>query len=133
MGGSVWLNIVMDDQRQEQALALFGNSTLGILLYWWQSNRQQSSKARLTVTNVPSLRTLNPTMLEEAQLEAATTIFDEFRNVPFMPATLGHRDPSRETLDRRVICDLLGMDEAFYAGVRRLSRSLCNEPVLMGR
>ena len=91
MGGSVWLNIVMDDQRQEQALALFGNSTLGILLYWWQSNRQQSSKARLTVTNVPSLRTLNPTMLEEAQLEAATTIFDEFRNVPFMPATLETR------------------------------------------
>ena len=133
MGGSVWLNVVMDDQRQEQALALFGNSTLGILLYWWQSNRQQSSKARLTVTSVPSFRTLNPTMLDEVQLEMATTIFDEFRDVSFLSATLGDRDPSREKLDRRVICDLLGLDEAFYAGVRRLSGSLCSEPVLRGR
>ena len=133
MGGSVWLNVVMDDQRQEQAVALFGNTTLGILLYWWQSNRQQSSKARLTVTNIPLLRTLNPTMLEGTQLDTAATIFEEFREVEFMPASRGHTDPSREALDRRVICDMLGLDEVFYTGVRRLSKSLCNEPVLIGR
>ena len=133
MGGSVWLNVVMHDQRQEQAVALFGNTTLGLLLYWWQSNRQQSSKARLTITNVPSLKTLNPTMLEDTQLDAAAAIFEEFRDTEFMPASRAHTDPKREELDRRVICDMLGFGEVFYDGVRRLSRSLCNEPVLIGR
>ena len=133
MGGSVWLNVVMHDQRQEQAVALFGNTTLGLLLYWWQSNRQQSSKARLTITNVPTLKTLNPTMLEDTQLDAAAAIFEEFRDTEFMPASRAHTDPKREELDRRVICDMLGLGEVFYDGVRRLSRSLCNEPVLIGR
>ena len=90
-------------------------------------------KARLTVTNIPLLKTLNPTMLEGTQLDTAATIFEEFREVEFMPASRGHTDPSREALDRRVICDMLRLDEVFYTGVRRLSRSLCNEPVLIGR
>ena len=133
MGGRIWPNIIIDDIRQEQALALFSNTTLGILLHWWQSSRQQSSKATLTVTNTPHFYTLNPTMLDKKQMNAAAKIFEEFRQTELRPASEVATDQHREDLDRRVLKDMLGLDETLYQGVRRLAKALGNEPVIMGR
>ena len=41
-------------------------------------------------------------------------------------------DPHRALLDRRVICDLLGFDEATYVAVRRLAAKWCAEPSVHG-
>ena len=133
MGGRVWPNITIGDVRQEQALALFSNTTLGVLLHWWQSSRQQSSKATLTVTNTPHFHTLNPTMLDEAQMDAAAKIFEEFRQTELRPASEVATDQHREDLDRRVLRDMLGLDETLYQGVRHLATALGNEPVIAGR
>ena len=49
-----------------------------------------------------------------------------------MPAYLADADPNRALLDRRVICDLLGFDEATYRAVRRLAQKWCAEPSVHG-
>ena len=132
IGGVVWPNVLFDDVRFDFALAVWGNSTLGLLAYWWHANRQQSSKARITIRSAESLPVLDFRALTDKQLATAEAIFDEFRDKELKPAYLADADPNRALLDRRVVCDLLGFDEDVYEGVRRLSQKWCAEPSVHG-
>ena len=132
LGGRVWPNIGFADNRFDYAFAIWGNSTLGLLCYWWHSSRQQSSKASMTRLVIPTLPVLDFRALTDAQLATAQAIFDDFRDRELQPAYLADADPNRALLDRRVICDLLGFDAAVYQGVRRLAAKWCAEPSVHG-
>ena len=131
-GGSVWPNVIFDDQRFDYAFTLWSNSALGLLCYWWHANRQQSSKARTTPRKSGMMPILDFRALTDAQLATAQAIFDDFRDQELQPAYLADADPNRALLDRRVICDLLGFDAAVYQGVRRLAAKWCAEPSVHG-
>ena len=132
VGGRVWPNVFFDDLRLDYTFAVWGNSTLGLVAYWWHSSRQQSSKAGMTIRSAESLPVLDFRTLTDDQLSIAESIFDEFRDKDLMPAFLADADPNRALLDRRVICDLLGFDENVYEAVRRLSAKWCAEPSVHG-
>ena len=123
---------MFSDKRHDYAFSVWGNSTLGLLSYWWHSSRQQSSKASVTVRAAESLPVLDFRSLTNAQLAKAETTFEEFRDKELKPAYLADADPNRALLDRRVVCDLLGFDEEVYAGVRRLAAKWCAEPSVHG-
>ena len=124
--------MTFEDKEFDYAFAVWGNSTLGLLAYWWRSSRQQSSKARMTVRTADSLPVLDFRTLSDEQLATTAGIFDEFRELDLMPAYLADADPNRALLDRRVVCDLLGFDEGVYRGVRRLAAKWCAEPSVHG-
>ena len=132
IGGRVWPNVIFDDERFDYAFSVWGNSTLGLLSYWWHSSRQQSSKATITIRSAESLPVLDLRTLTEDQLSTAESIFEEFRDKELMPAYLADADPNRALLDRRVICDLLNFDQDTYHAVRRLSAKWCAEPSVHG-
>ena len=132
VGGRVWPNVIFHDSRFEYAYSIWGNSTLGLLSYWWHSSRQQSSKAGMTIRQAESLAVLDLRALSEEQLRTAEAIFNELRDMELKPAYLADADPNRSLLDRRVVCDLLGFDEDVYKGVRRLSAKWCAEPSVHG-
>ena len=132
MGGAVWPNIQFSDGRFDCAFTIWGNSTLGLLCYWWHSSRQQSSKAGMTVRAAESLPILDLRALSDAQLATAQEIFDEFRELELQPAYLADADANRALLDRRVVCDMLGFDDAVYEGVRMLAAKWCAEPSVHG-
>ena len=132
IGGRVWPNVIFSDNRHDYAFSVWGNSTLGLLSYWWHSNRQQSSKAGMTVRSADSLPVLDFCALSAKQLRTAEAIFNEIRDVELKPAYLADADPNRALLDRRVVCDLLGFDEETYAAVRRLAAKWCAEPSVHG-
>ena len=132
VGGRVWPNVIFDDKRFDCALAVWGNSTLGLLSYWWHSSRQQSSKASMTIRQAETLPVLDFRALSDGQLAAAQRIFDEFRELDLLPAYLADADPNRALLDRKVICALLGFDEEVYRAVRRLAEKWCAEPSVHG-
>ena len=132
IGGSVWGDLRFDDDRFDFAFAVWGNSTLGLLSYWWHSSRQQSSKARMTIRTAETLPTLHLHALTGAQLTTAATIFNDFRERELMPAYLADADSNRALLDRRVVCDLLGFDEDIYRAVRLLAAKWCAEPSVHG-
>ena len=71
-------------------------------------------------------------VLSDGQLATSEAIFDEFRDKELLPAYLADADPNRALLDRRVVCDLLGFDEAIYRAVRRLAAKWCAEPSVHG-
>jgi hypothetical protein len=124
--------VIFDDKRFDSAFAIWGNSTLGLLCYWWHSSRQQSSKASMTIRSAESLPVLDFRALSGEQLATAQEIFEEFRDKELKSAYLADADPNRALLDRRVVCDLLGFDESVYQGVRRLAAKWCAEPSVHG-
>ena len=132
MGGRVWPNVKFPDTTYDYAFSLWGNTTLGLVSYWWHSSRQQSSKATVSVRTAESLHTLDLNSLSAAELDTAQEIFEEFRDKELRPAYLAYADPNRALLDRLVICDLLGLEESAYAGVRRLAAKWCAEPSVHG-
>ena len=132
IGGRVWPNVIFGDNRFDYAFSIWANSTLGLFCFWWHSSRQQSSKAGLTIRSAETLPVLDFRTLTDDQLAKAEEIFEEFRDKDLMPAYLADADPNRALLDRRVICDLLGLDETFYQGVRTLAQRWCNEPSVHG-
>ena len=131
-GGRVWPNIIFDDARFDYAFAIWGNSTLGLLSYWWHATRQQSSKATITIRVAGILHLLDFRVLTDAQLATAQAVFDEFRDKDFQPAYLADADANRALLDRRIVCDLLGFDESTYRAVRLLASKWCAEPSVHG-
>ena len=132
IGGTAWPNVTLFDPRFDYAFAVWSNSTLGLLSHWWHANRQQSGRGRTTISAVSSLPVLDFRALNTMQLRKAEQIFKAFRNKELKPAYLADADPNRALLDRRVLCDLLGFDEATYVAVRRLAAKWCAEPSVHG-
>ncbi len=132
MGGRAWPNVRFSDSRFDYAFTLWSNSTLGLLLYWWHSNRQHSGRGTTTIRNVESLPVLDLRALSDKQRRTSETIFNELRDIELKPAYLADADANRALLDRRVVRDLLGFDEKTYAAVRRLAAKWCAEPSVHG-
>ena len=132
IGGRVWPNVIFDDERHDYAFAVWGNSTLGLLSYWWHSSRQQSSKAGMAIRTADLLPTLDLRALTDAQLATAEDIFNQFRALDLKPAYLADSDDNRALLDKRLLCDMLGLRAEVYQAVRLLAAKWCAEPSVHG-
>ena len=132
MGGRAWPNVKFDNPEFDHVFTMWCNGTLGLLCFWWHSNRQVAGRGTTTKTTAGSLPVLDFRVLTDEQLRTAEAIFNEFRDKDLKPAYLADADPNRALLDRRVICDLLGFDEDTYASVRRLAAKWCAEPSVHG-
>ncbi len=131
-GGRAWPNVKFNAPEYDCAFSIWGNSTLGLMGYWWHSNRQVAGRGDMTIRTAESLPVLDFRALNDDQLIMAELIFEEFRDKELKPAYLADADPNRALLDRRVVCDLLGFDEETYVGVRRLAAKWCAEPSVHG-
>ena len=118
IGGSAWPNVNFTKKSWDYAFSIWGNSTLGLLLFWWHGSRQQSGRANLTVTSARTLPVLDFRALTPTQIKQAKEIFDRFKGKHFAPAYVANEDPTREDLDRAVLCDWLGFGESIYEAVR---------------
>ena len=132
MGGIAWPNVRFQNSQFDYAFTLWCNSTLGLLMFWWHSNRQQSGRGRTTIRAVEALPVLDLRSLSDEQLRTAEAIFNELRGMELKPAYLADCDPNRALLDRRVVRELLGFDEETCAAVRRLAAKWCAEPSVHG-
>ncbi len=132
IGGRAWPNVKFSDTRFDLPIALWCNSTLGLLSYWWHSSRQQGGRGDMTIRSAESLPVLDFRTLSDEQLETAQKMFEDFRDLELQPAYLADADPNRARLDRRVVCDLLEFDEDTYRAVRRLAAKWCAEPSVHG-
>ena len=132
IGGRAWPNMEFTSKEFDYAFAVWGNSTLGLLSYWWHSSRQQAGRGDMTIRAIDTLPVLDFRALSGEQLAVAETIFDEFRGLELQPAYLADADANRALLDRRVVCDLLGLDEDVYRAVRLLAAKWCAEPSVHG-
>ena len=79
----------------EVGLGLWGNGTLGLMMHWWHSNRQQAGRGTSSVRALESLPVLDFRSLSDEQLATAEDIFNDFRDRELKPAYLADADPNR--------------------------------------
>ena len=133
IGGRAWPNFrVEGDPRREEALALWANTTPGLIAFWWVGGRQQQGRVILTISGLPSLPVLDVRTLTEPQLRLASRLFSEFASRDFLPANEAYRDETRQDLDRAVLCELLGLPESILEPLSLLRRQWCEEPTVHG-
>ena len=132
IGGRAWPNVKFDDRAQEVAYALWANSTLGLLCYWWHSSRQQAGRGSMPITAIRSMPTLDVTKLTQDQLDMAKEIFDDMRSSQFLPANEAYRDNTRKELDYRVLIDMLGLPATVVEPLDLLRLKWCSEPSVHG-
>ena len=138
LGVNTWftLNVRKSDRvvksRQEASLALWSNSTLGLLLHANQANRVQHGRGIGRKGMLETLTTLDVRKLESWQLDEAQVIWRDFRNRRFQPFHKCAIDPVRIELDERLVRDLLGLGEDAVASVARLRTLLASDPSIHG-
>ena len=133
IGGRAWPNYLVEgDLRGEEALALWANTTPGLISFWWIAGRQQQGRAILTISQLPRLTALDVRTLDDEQLKQAERLFTEFAERDFLPANEAYRDETRQALDRAVLCNLLGLPESILEPLAALRLQWCEEPSVHG-
>ena len=133
IGGRAWPNFRVDlDPRGEEAIALWANTTPGLISFWWIAGRQQQGRAILTISQLPRLTALDVRTLDDGQLKQAERLFAEFAERDFLPANEAYRDETRQALDRAVLCGLLGLPESILEPLAALRLQWCEEPSVHG-
>ena len=132
IGGTAWKNVRLAERVHEMAYSLWGNSTLGLLCYWWHSTRQQAGRGRMPISAIRTMPTLDVTKLTPRQLETAAAIFDDMRERTFLPANEAYRDTTRQELDHRVLIEMLGLPESVLEPLALLRHKWCSEPSVHG-
>lgn len=135
IGGEAWPSIILEKQEHEYAFALWCNSTLGLLMHWWVTNKTQSGRGRTTVTGIPKIPTLDVRTLSDEQVAAARVVFEELKERRFLPLDQIDEDPVRAELDHRLLVDVLGIPAEFTepdGSMDLLRRKLAGEPQIHG-
>ena len=138
LGVNSWYTMqVRDDDpsvrhAREIALALWCNSTLGMLLHANHSNRAQHGRGMGNKGMLESMATLDVRQLAAWQLDAAQAIYRDFRPRRFQPGYYCAVDPARIALDERLLGELLGLDAAAGAAAARWRALLAAEPSIHG-
>lgn len=129
IGGIGWPNIQLPSQAHEKAYCLWANTTLGLVQYWHHASKQQAGRGRMPVTAIQRMPFLDVTSLARDRLRAAAALFDQVRDLEFLPAYRAAADPVRQDLDRRVLQDVLGLDwDKIESPLDLLRRKWCEEP-----
>ena len=130
LGGRAWPTLSMASETHEKAICVWLNSTIGLISYWKASNRAQNGRGGITVTAIPDIPVLDVTRLSATQLDAAVKIFDGLQEQTLLPANEAWRDTVRQELDRRLLNEVLGLDDKAVEQLDILRLQWCSEPTV---
>ncbi len=111
-------------------MLLWANSTLGLMMYWWQGTRQQG-RSIFTISRLPELHVLDARRLTDFPLDKCRIIFDEFRTRSLLPTNEAYRDPVRKDLDA-ALWHLLELPDSLLPHLDLVRDQWCAEPSVHG-
>ena len=138
IGGRAWPNYRLhgsDDaviEAREKLTALWMNTTLGLIGFWWLGTRQQQGRAVLTITRLGDLVSIDPRQLSIAQMRKAEAVFNELAEHNLRPAHEAVDDPTRRRFDEAVLGDVLGLPADVLDRLAVLREQWCAEPSVHG-
>ena len=132
LGGRAWPNFQMLNKDIEKATCAWLNGTLGLINFWINSNRSQSGRGGTTVRAIPAIPILDFSRLSEEQIQAGVRIYEDLAKTEMLPANEAYRDPIRKELDRRMIRQVLNLDEKAVEQLAILRNQWCREPTVTG-
>ena len=138
LGIRAWFSVSVSESsaatrnKQEIALVLWLNSTLGVLQYGNQSNRTQVGRGTGSKAMLRAIPVLDVRQLQEWQLDAALAIWRDFQGKTFEPFHRCAVDANRIELDRRMMNDMIGLDGEAQEAMAQLRLALANDPSIRG-
>jgi len=135
IGGRAWLSVSLESPEQEKALVLWANTSLGLLLYWWHANKQQSGRGTIGKEALHDLCVLDVKALTSDQLKKVVKVFDEVCHKEMMQFHEIDKDPVRKELDERFAREVLGLPESLLqpgGAFDVLRMKLAQEPSIRG-
>ena len=132
LGGRAWPNVRLEDPDNEPLIALWANSTLGLLLFWWDGKLEHAGRSCLTISQLPDLTVLDARKLDKRQRRDATVLFRTLRNRPLRPAYEADQDETRRKLDEELLTNVLRLPRSALDAVAVVRRQWCNEPTVHG-
>ncbi len=133
LGISSLPNVVFEKPIYDYVWTLWGNSTLGLLLHWAHSSKQQPGRGASSRTFLLQMPTLDVRCLSKQALANAERIFQDLKHKRMLPFNESDSDPVRHELDRRLLNEVLDItSEDAHTAVHRLRELLCAEPSIHG-
>lgn len=136
IGGRAWLSIRLSTVEQEKALVLWANTSLGLLLRWWHSNKQQAGRGNIGKSTLQTLPILDVTALTPKQIDEAVRIFDAMSGQQLLPLHEIDKDATRKELDQQFARNVLGLAEPILiqnGPLELLRMKLSREPSIRGQ
>ncbi len=138
LGTSSWFTVTPKETdleiraRQEIALAIWCNSTLGIIFQANRANVTQQGRGIGRKGMLENLPTLDVRKLTPWQLDEAQAIWQDLSPRKFHPFYQCATDAARICLDERITRDMLALNEDAVASVARLRELLARDPSVHG-
>ncbi len=132
IGGRAWPSFALEDPAWEEAVALWMNTTLGLIGFWFAASRQQQGRANVTITRLGDLVAVDPRQLTDQQLAAAGDVFERFKLRTLLPANEAYRDAVRQELDEAMLCEVFGLPADVLIPLAVLRSQWCEEPSVHG-
>ena len=136
IGGRAWISIRLSSIEQEKTLVLWANTSLGLLLYWWYANKQQSGRGSIGKSVLQTLPVLDVTALRSDQLAEAVQLFEAMKDQELLPVHEIANDPVRKDFDEKFARNVLGLPEPMLAPggpLDLLRMKLSREPSIRGQ
>lgn len=132
IGGRAWPSFVLRERKWEPLVALWLNSTLGLINFWFLGSRQQSGRAILTLTRLGDLLVPDPRTLHDEQLALAASIADCYGRRDMRPSNEAWRDEARQELDAVLLVNMMGLDRTIIESLAVTREQWCREPSVHG-
>lgn len=140
LGGRAWTSLQGRDKRLDSrvlefAFAVFANSTLGLLIHWTYTQRQQAGRSLAQVKAIPHLPCLDISdkkIYKNAQ--AAMSEHPDLFEKKLDRLLLADRDKMRQKINT-VLVQILGLsdrDDGLRAVLQDIATAWCSEPSVRG-
>ena len=133
LGVRSWITLTPIRNRpgEEEALCLWLNSTVGMLLRVASANRPYLGRSAMPHERAREMPVLDVTKLTQPQLDRAKEVFESIEAKSLQGFAHLAEDPVRRELDRSLAGDVLGISnrDAFDS----LSKALNREPTMTAR
>ncbi len=132
LGVRSWMSVlpVRPASGKEQALCLWLNSTVGLLLRIMHGNRPYLGRSAVPHELARTMPVLDVERLSTGQLTAAAAVYADLRHRELQGFSALAEDPVRRELNERLCREVLGIDPAIVADI---TRKLALEPTLHAR
>ena len=111
--------------EHEKAMAVWGNSTLGMICFWAHAGKQQLGRGNASRQSMEHMAVLDMSKLRKPALKKLDKIFDKYCKKEFCRMNLCYKDKNRMGMDAEML-SVLGIDEP----IDDLRVRFCREPLV---
>lgn len=140
LGVSSWITLLIKHDGEEnllaameKTLALWLNSTPGLILRIVHANRPYLGRSRMPHELARTFPVLDVAKLPAEKLAAGAALFDELAGREFQGFARMDTDENRRKLNEGILTDVLGAPAAAKTAMRKLTAQLKAEPTITAR